>query len=101
MNYYPLERLHQLHEGYQRPFRVAGKDLLLVQSEGQTYLIENRCPHADAPLTYATVAQDLIRCPLHGIEFSLRTGAPHRSGCRKGLVKLVPAYEGQTIGIYL
>jgi nitrite reductase/ring-hydroxylating ferredoxin subunit len=101
VKYYPLEKLHQLREGYQRPFRVEGKELLLIHSEGQTYLIENLCPHMEAPLTFATIAGDYIRCPMHGIEFSLRTGSPHMSGCKNGLTKLMPAYEGQTVGVVL
>jgi 3-phenylpropionate/trans-cinnamate dioxygenase ferredoxin subunit len=101
VTYYPLEKLHQLREGYQRVFRVEGRELLLIHSDDQSYLLENRCPHADAPLTFATVSGDIIRCPMHGIEFSLKTGAPHRSGCKQGLSKLMPAYEGQTIGVYL
>lgn len=101
MAYQSLEKLHQLQEGYRRIFKVAGRDLLLLQEEGRTYLMTNRCPHMDAPLHKASVAAGVLRCPVHGIEFDLRTGealdAP--PGC-VGPLEFIPLiYEGNTVGI--
>lgn len=98
MAFYPLEKLHQLFDGYSRAFRVEGRDLLLVQSNGQVHLIENRCPHMDAPLTHATLNNGYIRCPLHGIEFNLVTG---QGSCPQPLTHYEPIYEGNKVGIDL
>jgi len=98
MAFYPLEKLHRLHDGYLNPFRIEGRDLLLVQSDGVAFVIENRCPHMDAPLTYASVTKGRIRCPLHGIEFDLRTG---RGSCSKSLQSLPVIYEGNQLGVEL
>ncbi len=97
--FHPLEKLHLLHDGYQKSFRVGRLDLLLIQSEGRTFLIENRCPHMDAPLTRASVIQGVIRCPLHGLQFNLRTGQTEGSVCSTPLKIHVPVYEGNMIGI--
>lgn len=72
--FYPLEKLHVLAEGYRRVFRVAGRVLLLLEQDGERYLLDNRCPHAGHPLQEATVTGACLRCPLHGIEFSLQHG---------------------------
>jgi len=98
MAFYPLEKLHRLHDGYSNPFRVGGRDLLLVQSDGVPFVIENRCPHMDAPLTYASVTKGRIRCPLHGIEFDLRTG---RGTCAKPLHSIPIVYDGNQLGVEL
>ncbi len=76
MSFYPLESIARLKEGYLRRFKVAGRDLLLVQSEGVTRLIENRCPHDGSPLGKGRLLKGCIRCPKHGISFALNTGRP-------------------------
>ena len=96
MTFFALEKLHRLHDGYVRPFTVAGRNILLVQSEGEPFILENRCPHMDAPLTYGTVTQGRIRCPLHGIEFDLRTG---RGTCTKLLQGFPVIYDGNQLGV--
>jgi len=98
MAFYPLEKLHRLHDGYSNPFRIEGRDLLLVQSDGVPFVVENRCPHMDAPLTYASVTAGRIRCPLHGIEFDLKTG---RGTCSKSLLSYPVIYDGNQLGVEL
>ncbi len=95
----PLERLHLLFDGYQRAFKVGRTELLLIQEGGQVYLIENRCPHMDAPLTFASVLGETIRCPMHGIEFSLKTGVGITPAPLTPIKTYVPIYEGNMIGI--
>lgn len=101
MAYQALEKLHQVQAGYRRVFKVNGRDLLLLENEGRTYLMANRCPHMDAPLHKASIADGVLRCPVHGIEFDLRTGAALNApgGCM-GPLEFVPlVYEGNTVGI--
>ena len=74
MAFYPLEKLHFLHEGYRRCFQLQGKHLLLIEESGHRFLIDNHCPHAGYPLHEATLEGDTLRCPLHGIAFNLFTG---------------------------
>lgn len=99
--FYPLEKLHLLQEGYQRVFRVANQEILLLHNEGRTYLVGNRCPHMDAPLTRASVQQGVIRCPMHGLEFDLRSGQPRHPACQTPLKTYMPAYEGNVLGVVL
>ena len=103
MAFYPLEKLSQLYDGYQKPFRVAGQQLLLLQQEGRTFLIENRCPHMDASLSNADQEPGILRCRVHGIEFQLSDG--RACGPLAGVMpslKFYPlAYDGNTLGVEL
>ena len=101
MAYIALEKLHVLHDGYRRTLRVAGRELLLVQEEGQLYLFANRCPHMDAPLDKASINQRVLRCPLHGIEFDLRSGRALGSvgECVAPLEFFPLVYDGNTVGV--
>ena len=102
MRYIELAKLHQLFDGFSQPINLGGQQLLLLQEEGQRYLIANRCPHQGAPLHRATLLGDRLRCPAHGIEFDLRTGmAVNNPDCGARLVYYPLAYEGNTLGVYL
>jgi nitrite reductase/ring-hydroxylating ferredoxin subunit len=76
MPYFPLEKISALKPGYRKAYRIAGKKLLLLQVEGDTYLIDQRCPHDQASLASGKVAGRCIRCAKHGIAFDLHTGLP-------------------------
>jgi len=103
MAYQALVPLHQLHDGYRRSFRVAGRELLLLQEAGQVRLLVNRCPHMQAPLDRASCDRGVLRCPVHGIEFDLHGGqALNAPGGSVGPLELVPiVYEGNSLGVEL
>lgn len=103
MAFYPLAKLSHLYDGYQMAFRVAGHNLLLVQQNGSAYLIENRCPHMDAPLTNADQGPGILRCRAHGIEFELASGKAcgPLAGTLASLKHYPIAYDGNTLGVEL
>ena len=51
-----------------------GLNLLMINQEGEFYLVENKCGHFGVPLTDAEVAGSGITCSQHGIRFSMITG---------------------------
>lgn len=75
MPFYPLLAEEQLYNGYIKAFVVETLPVLLVQYQGVVSVVENRCPHMGAPLDFGRVDNGNIRCPLHGMEFSLASGA--------------------------
>ena len=99
----PLANLTDLYDGYQKPVSVAGKSYVLLQAEGQVYLLENRCPHMDAPLSGGQIQGTLLRCRAHGIGFSLLTGRAEGSLSESmDCLKFFPlVYEGDMIGVDL
>ena len=99
MPFVALEKLHLLYDGYRKPVKLAGQDLLLLQENGKTCLIKNQCPHAGASLTYATCSNNSLRCPVHGIEFDLASGRSRSPVCANALQFLPLVYEGNMVGV--
>jgi nitrite reductase/ring-hydroxylating ferredoxin subunit len=99
MPFVALEKLHLLYDGYRKAVTIAGKPYLLLQENGRIHLLKNACPHAGAPLTYATYNDGCLRCPMHGIEFDLSSGRSRSPVCANELVFLPLVYEGNQIGV--
>jgi 3-phenylpropionate/trans-cinnamate dioxygenase ferredoxin component len=55
---------------------AGGRSILLCNSGGTHYAIENRCTHQESPLAGGRVRNGFISCPLHGVRFNLKTGEP-------------------------
>lgn len=53
---------------------VGGARIVLCQSDGQLFAIEDRCSHADEPLACGRIRNGWIACPAHGGRFDLATG---------------------------
>lgn len=104
MAFFALEKLINLHDGYLKPFKVAGRELLLIQEAGRPYIIENSCPHMGVSLSSATLLPEgLIRCRAHGIEFELESGKAigplaNNLECLK---KFSIVYQGANLGVEL
>lgn len=80
----------ELREGERRLFEVDGVEIGLIRAEGTCYAFRNSCPHQGVPMLYGSVVgtmlpsepqeyvyglhNEIIRCPLHGWEFNLKTG---------------------------
>ena len=102
MRFIALEKLINLHDGYRREFTIEYQRVLLLQHEGEHYLVEARCPHQEHPLVEAWLGSGEIKCPLHGFRFSLPTGAliaaTGDEACRP--LRVWPlAYEGSDVGV--
>lgn len=72
--FHPLEKQENIFEGYRKVFEVGEILLLLIQNNGKTSLIENRCGHFGHELESGRLDANTIVCPQHGISFSLETG---------------------------
>ena len=74
MRFYPLEKLINLHDNYTRQFKIDALQLLLLQRQGEVYLIEASCPHQGHPLEAAAIGGGTLVCPLHQYQFALDGG---------------------------
>lgn len=72
--FHRLIRTLDLYDGLRMPVKIGRRELLLVHEEGRSWLVDRRCPHADFPLERGTVHDGAIRCPGHGLTFSLDSG---------------------------
>lgn len=102
MRFIALEKLINLHDGYRREFTIDYQRLLLLQHDGEHYIVEARCPHLEHPLLEAKLEGTTLTCPLHHYRFSLANGAliaSSEEGDCRNLRTWPVAYEGSDIGI--
>lgn len=103
MAFYGVVNLVDLYDGIRVPFTVNGRRLLLLQDGGEPFVVEDRCPHMDAPLASGRVVDGAIVCRAHGIGFDLRSGRArgplsHTLDC----LRFYPVvYQGNKIGVDL
>jgi 3-phenylpropionate/trans-cinnamate dioxygenase ferredoxin subunit len=55
-------------------FNVKGREILLINLEGEFYAFDNRCPHMGYPLFFGSLEGDTLRCGFHSAKFNVRTG---------------------------
>jgi 3-phenylpropionate/trans-cinnamate dioxygenase ferredoxin subunit len=80
MTFERLCALSEVPEDGSLQVQLPDVDVAVVRFEGELYAIEDRCSHADVPLTDGEVEEldgaPTIECALHGSCFDLRTGQP-------------------------
>ena len=59
-----------------RPLQVeiAGRVLVVGVVDGRYYALDDRCPHAAAPLSLGTLDRGRLVCPVHGWKFDVFSG---------------------------
>lgn len=99
-----VANLDQLEEGKPSVLSVKGRTIGLIKMKDKVYAIRNVCPHKGAPVCRGTVGgtmlpsepstfifgmeNQVLKCPWHGWEFDLESGA---SLCgAKGKLTLYP-----------
>ena len=103
MRFVPLEKLINLRDDYARSFKIDNLTLLLLQRDGELYLIEGHCPHRGHPLDIATLDGGVIQCALHHYQFAITDGRllhATEERCR-GLRTFDVVYEGIEVGVML
>ena len=53
---------------------LRGQGYLITMVDGEIIVSEDRCPHADFPLSSARRERDCVICPMHNGVFDLKTG---------------------------
>lgn len=102
MAFHRLEKLIHLHDGYRRVIQVGRLSLLLIQQDGQRWLIRNRCPHKDFPLHDGSLHGSRLRCRHHGLDFDLAAGGQCVQFPRQPCVEMFPlCHDGADVGVEL
>jgi nitrite reductase/ring-hydroxylating ferredoxin subunit len=66
--------LGDLQPGEMKLLNAFNPPRLLVNVEGGYYVVDEVCPHADAPLSEGILEQSMVECPWHGSQFDVTTG---------------------------
>lgn len=64
---------------------VHGRRILVANVDGVFYATDDTCTHEDASLSGGSLHGELVKCPLHGSRFSLRTGEPMEDPAEEAL----------------
>ena len=80
----------QISPGNARTLPVAGGDEIAIfhTLDNRFYALINRCPHKSGPLSQGIVHGNVVTCPLHSWNISLKTG--EALGDDKGCVPVIP-----------
>ena len=54
-----------------------GKEILVVNIDGNFYAVDDTCTHAGASLSEGTLEGSIITCGWHGAKFDCKTGKLH------------------------
>jgi nitrite reductase/ring-hydroxylating ferredoxin subunit len=60
--------------GEMRTVELDGEPLVLANVDGQVFAFAGQCTHRGGPLGEGTLEADVVICPWHSGEFSVRTG---------------------------
>lgn len=100
MAFVALEKLVNLYEGYRRTIRIGNTEVMLLQYQGQPYVIGTSCPHMEWSLMFAKISNGAITCSKHGWQFSITDGRPlNVPGKCNPLATYPVIYDGNRIGI--
>jgi nitrite reductase/ring-hydroxylating ferredoxin subunit len=75
-----------LPPGGVRTVDAGGRQLLVCFANGDYYALENRCPHAAAPLDGGRLSGFALECPLHGGKLDVRDGSPQGHPIRRAAI---------------
>lgn len=66
-HWHPIAGIDELDKNPIKPVRIMGEDLVLFKDLSGNYgLVDRRCPHRNADLSYGVVEDNGIRCTYHG-----------------------------------
>lgn len=73
-DYQKVAQTSELRPGEMMRVEAHGERVLLVNVNGEFFAICDTCSHEDASLYQGALHGELIRCPLHGSRFNVKTG---------------------------
>lgn len=63
-----------IRPGSMQRVSLDGHHILIANVDGNYYAVDDTCSHEDASLSTGSLRGELVKCPLHGSRFSVRTG---------------------------
>lgn len=95
--YTKVARKGDIARGRMMRVEVDGKPILVVNLDDKFYAVCDICPHEDASLSTGALQGDLVRCPLHGSRFNLKTGAVLEEPAEEDLTTYTVRIDGEDI----
>ncbi|HET7274846.1 MAG TPA: non-heme iron oxygenase ferredoxin subunit [Longimicrobiaceae bacterium] len=57
-----------------RGFKVAGREIVLCEVDGEIYALDGICTHEDLPLDGGEIDDGILECPWHGAQYEVCSG---------------------------
>jgi len=74
--YIAVAAADELQPDEMKAFEADGKRLLLVNAQGEYFVVDEMCTHEDYSLALGCIKGKRVKCSLHGSYFDLQTGEP-------------------------
>lgn len=71
-----VARVEDVPDGTLKSVEIDGTKIVLANSGGRIYALQDRCSHEEYPLSAGELSNGQVTCVLHGARFDLATGAP-------------------------
>ncbi len=94
-------RAGELAPGRMKRVDIGGRRILLANVGGHYYAVDDTCTHEDASLSTGFLKDELVKCPLHGSRFNVRTGEALEEPAEAALRTYPLRLEGERILIDL
>lgn len=76
---------------------VGDRRILLANVDGRYYATDDTCTHEEASLSAGSLRGALVKCPLHGSRFDVRTGRAMEEPAEENLKTYLVRLEGDSI----
>lgn len=73
-----VAKYEDVRPGHMLDVNAAGKPVLVANVGGILYAVDGQCSHGKGKLAGGTLEGYIVRCPLHGAMFDIRTGEVHK-----------------------
>jgi nitrite reductase/ring-hydroxylating ferredoxin subunit len=106
-----------LQPGQRKLVKVDGSEIAIVNIDGELYAFRNKCPHQGVSMVHGSIGgamlpsdphsyqygkhNEVIRCPLHGWGFEVKTGESLHNDKNCNLKTYDVRQEGESIVLYL
>lgn len=87
----------EIKPGTMKRVEVDGRRFMLVNVDGIFYAADDTCTHEDASLSTGALKGELVRCPLHGSRFNVRTGEALEEPAEENLTTYPVRVDGEEI----
>jgi 3-phenylpropionate/trans-cinnamate dioxygenase ferredoxin subunit len=91
----------ELAPGAMKRIDVRGRRILLANVDGRLCAADDTCTHEEASLSTGVLQGELVKCPLHGSRFNVRTGEALEEPAEENLRTYPVRLEGERILIGL
>jgi len=100
-NFVKAASVRAIRSGTMRRVELDGSRILIANVDGRYYAVDDTCSHEDASLSTGSLSGELVKCPLHGSRFNVRTGEALEEPAEEDLRTYAVRVEGDDILIAL